>query len=215
LNLQTILFALTKAKVKSLKLMAETQRIARITALFDDSSSVLISPVSGCCLAQVPNVAKKPVKQILHDISRYLSLFLIQNRSRDHSRTSIYSLQSEGEIVLYRADNTPCIAEYTIRTKTERNAITCMAQINPMRTHLMDISTRQTSTKKSLEKQVVFFGHANGQISLFQGSDYFSLSHRVPDERRGGGVFLPPEIEKLSDVPSKIFNTFCQIFRLS
>jgi len=54
------------------------------------------------------------------------------------------------------------MAEYKIQTKTEQYAITCMTLINPMRTHL---NTRE----KSLEKQLIFFGHANGYISLFQG----------------------------------------------
>lgn len=40
-----------------------------------------------------------------------------------------------------------------------------MALINPIRTHLFNIN----ATEKSLEKQMIFFGHANGYISLFQG----------------------------------------------
>ena len=40
-----------------------------------------------------------------------------------------------------------------------------MALINPTRTHLVHINTLE----KSLEKQMIFFGHANGYISLFQG----------------------------------------------
>ncbi|CAF0891715.1 unnamed protein product [Rotaria sordida] len=70
LNLHTILFSITKTKVKSLKLFTDMQRIARIIALAEDNSSILISPVSGCCLTYVSNIAKKPIKQILHDISR-------------------------------------------------------------------------------------------------------------------------------------------------
>ena len=71
LNLPTLLFSITKTKVKSLKLLTNAQRIARITALSEDYSIILISPVSGCCLTYVSNISKKPVKQILHDISRY------------------------------------------------------------------------------------------------------------------------------------------------
>jgi hypothetical protein len=71
LNLHTILFAITKTKVNSLKLITDTQRITRITTLLEDYSGIIMSPVSGCCLAYVPNITKKPIKQILHDISRY------------------------------------------------------------------------------------------------------------------------------------------------
>ncbi|CAF2606103.1 unnamed protein product [Rotaria sp. Silwood2] len=166
LNLDTILFSITKVKVKSLKLFTDMQRIARITALAEDNSSILISPVSGCCLNYVSNIAKKPIKQILHDISR----------------SNIYSLQFDGEIVLYRADNNPCVAEYKIRTKSEQYAITCMTLINPMRTQLFNINTMQTSVEKSLDKQVVFFGHANGYISLFQGDSLIMepiLAHKT------------------------------------
>jgi hypothetical protein len=46
------------------------QRIARMIAILEDYSSILISPVSGCCLTYMQNIAKKPIKQILHDISR-------------------------------------------------------------------------------------------------------------------------------------------------
>ncbi|CAF2848054.1 unnamed protein product [Rotaria sp. Silwood2] len=162
----TILFSITKVKVKSLKLFTDMPRIARITALAEDNSSILISPVSGCCLNYVSNIAKKPIKQILHDISR----------------SNIYSLQFDGEIVLYRADNNPCVAEYKIRTKSEQYAITCMTLINPMRTQLFNINTMQTSVEKSLDKQVVFFGHANGYISLFQGDSLIMepiLAHKT------------------------------------
>ncbi|CAF5204597.1 unnamed protein product, partial [Rotaria magnacalcarata] len=96
------------------------QHIARIIVLVEDNSSILISPVSGCCLNYVSNIAKKPIKQILHDVSR----------------SSIYSLQSDGEIVLYRADNNRCVAEYRIRTKSEQYAITCMTLIHPICTQL-------------------------------------------------------------------------------
>lgn len=53
-----------------------------------------------------------------------------------------------------------------------------MTLINPMRTQLMNISTIETSIGKSLEKPAIFFGHANGYISLFQGiqSEFLFLS---------------------------------------
>ena len=70
LNLCTLLFAITHSKVTSLKLFIDTKRTARLIALLEDFSSILISPVSGCCLTYIPNIAKKPIKQILHDISR-------------------------------------------------------------------------------------------------------------------------------------------------
>lgn len=44
-----------------------------------------------------------------------------------------------------------------------------MALINPMRTHLFTLGTTQLSTEKSLAQQAIFFGHANGYITLFQG----------------------------------------------
>jgi WD40 repeat protein len=44
-----------------------------------------------------------------------------------------------------------------------------MTLVNPMHTHLVSIKTIETSKEKSLEKQIIFFGHANGYISLFQG----------------------------------------------
>ena len=84
-------------------------------------------------------------------------------------RSTIYSLQLDGEIILYRTHNNPCVAEYKIRTKSEQYTVTCMALIDPMHTHLFDLSTMTTSTEKSLKKQVILFGHANGYISLFQG----------------------------------------------
>jgi hypothetical protein len=70
LNLHTLVFSITKTKVKSMKLFTNTQKLARITAILDDYSSILLSPVSGCCLTYIPNIAKKAIKQILHDISR-------------------------------------------------------------------------------------------------------------------------------------------------
>ncbi len=70
LNLHTLLFSITNTKVTSLKLFTNTQRIARLCALLEDYSGILISPVSGSCLTYVPNLAKNPIKQILHDISR-------------------------------------------------------------------------------------------------------------------------------------------------
>ncbi len=45
-----------------------------------------------------------------------------------------------------------------------------------MRTHLYSLASMQTSTEKSLEKQAIFFGHANGYISLFQGYLFEILS---------------------------------------
>jgi hypothetical protein len=70
LNLHTLLFSITNTKVISLKLFTNTQRITRLCALLEDYSGILISPVSGCCLTYIPNLGKKPIKQILHDISR-------------------------------------------------------------------------------------------------------------------------------------------------
>lgn len=70
LNLRTILFAITNNKVTSLKLFTDTSRTARLIALLEDYSSILISPVSGSCLTSIPNLSKNPIKQILHDISR-------------------------------------------------------------------------------------------------------------------------------------------------
>lgn len=70
LNLRTLLFAMTNIKVTTLKLFTDTQRTARLLALLEDYSSILISPVTGCCLTYLPNLSKKPIKQILHDISR-------------------------------------------------------------------------------------------------------------------------------------------------
>ena len=61
LNLHTLLFSVIKTKVRTLKLFNDTQEIARILALLDDYSCVLISPITGCCLTHVPNVAKKPI----------------------------------------------------------------------------------------------------------------------------------------------------------
>ncbi|CAF3769661.1 unnamed protein product [Adineta steineri] len=153
LNLHTLLFSMTKSKVLALKLFTDIQKIARVTVILEDYSCILISPVSGCCLTYVPNTAKKPIKQILHDISR----------------SSIYSLQFNGEIILYHTYNNPCVAQYKIQTKSEQYAITCMTLINPMRTHLFSLNATQISTEKSLGKQAIFFGHANGYISLFQG----------------------------------------------
>ncbi|CAF3364498.1 unnamed protein product [Rotaria sp. Silwood1] len=190
LNLNTILFSTTKTKIKSLKLFTDMHRTARVTALSEDNSCILISPVSGCCLTYVSNIAKKPIKQILHDISR----------------SSIYLLQFDGEIVLYRADNNPCVAEYKIRTKSEQYAITCMTLINPMRTQLFNIHTMQTSTEKSLEKQVVFFGHANGYISLFQGESLVMepiLAHK--------NSILCLETSRASMDMSNILFTNCEI----
>ncbi|CAF4438789.1 unnamed protein product, partial [Adineta steineri] len=60
---------MTKSKVLALKLFTDIQKIARVTVILEDYSCILISPVSGCCLTYVPNTAKKPIKQILHDIS--------------------------------------------------------------------------------------------------------------------------------------------------
>ncbi|UJR27655.1 hypothetical protein I4U23_008936 [Adineta vaga] len=152
LNLHTVLFSVIKTKVRTLKLFNDTQKIARILALLDDYSCVLI-PITGCCLTHVPNVAKKPIKQVLHDISR----------------SSIYSLHFDGEIVLYRTHNDPCVAEYKIQSKSEQSTITCMTLINPMRTHLFSLGAMEISTEKSLANQAIFFGHSNGYISLFQG----------------------------------------------
>ncbi|CAF0910189.1 unnamed protein product [Didymodactylos carnosus] len=98
-----------------------------------------------------------------------LRLTLGSNRiGRITALSSIYTLQYNGQIILYRAENTPCSAEYIVETKAERYEITCIAIINPSRTHLMSISVVTTTTKKSLEQQAIFFGHANGKISLFQ-----------------------------------------------
>jgi hypothetical protein len=47
-----------------------------------------------------------------------------------------------------------------------------MTLINPMRTHLVHINIRE----KSLEKQMIFFGHANGYISLFQGDPLIMMT---------------------------------------
>jgi len=104
--------------------------------------------------------------------------------STDHLnlfRSSIYSLDFDGEIILYRTDNNPCIAEYKIRAKSEQYAITCMTLINPMRTHLYSLGAMETSTEKSLGKQAIFFGHTNGYISLFQGYLFEVLSLLILD----------------------------------
>ncbi|CAF0801787.1 unnamed protein product [Adineta ricciae] len=165
LKLHTLVFSILKTNVRTLKVFKDTQRTSRLLAMLDDYSCVLISPVSGCCLTRMPNVAKKDIKQVLHDISR----------------SSIYALDFDGEIVLYRAHNDPCVAEYKIRSKSEQSAITCMALINPMRTHLFTLGTMQISTEKSLAKQAIFFGHANGYITLFQGDSLIMeplLAHR-------------------------------------
>ena len=70
LNLRTLLFAITNSKVISLKLFTDSSRTARLLALLEDYSSILISPISGCCLTSIPNLSKKSIKQIIHDISR-------------------------------------------------------------------------------------------------------------------------------------------------
>jgi hypothetical protein len=70
LNLHTLLFSIIKTKILSLKLFTNIQHTARIIALLEDYSSLIISPASGCCLTRIPNIGKKPIKQILHDISR-------------------------------------------------------------------------------------------------------------------------------------------------
>ncbi|CAM4769649.1 unnamed protein product [Rotaria magnacalcarata] len=190
LHLHTILFSIINTKVKSLKLFTDMQHIARIIVLVEDNSSILISPVSGCCLNYVSNIAKKPIKQILHDVSR----------------SSIYSLQSDGEIVLYRADNNRCVAEYRIRTKSEQYAITCMTLIHPICTQLFNITTMQTTIEKSLENQIVFLGHANGYISLFQGDSLIMepiLAHK--------SSILCLETSRTSMKTSKILFTNCEV----
>jgi hypothetical protein len=70
LNLPNLLFSIIKNKILSLKLFTDTQQTSRIIALLEDYSGILISPVSGACLTYIPNIGKKPIKQILHDISR-------------------------------------------------------------------------------------------------------------------------------------------------
>jgi hypothetical protein len=70
LNLPNLLFSIIKNKILSLKLFTDIQQTSRIIALLEDYSGILISPVSGACLTYIPNIGKKPIKQILHDISR-------------------------------------------------------------------------------------------------------------------------------------------------
>jgi hypothetical protein len=71
LNLPTMLFSIVKGQVRSLRLVTDTQRTTRMVALLKDDSSVLLSPVSGSSLTSAPNISQKPIKQILHDISRH------------------------------------------------------------------------------------------------------------------------------------------------
>ena len=121
-------------------------------------------------------------------------------------RSNIYSLQFDGEVILYHAHNNPCVAEYQIQTKSEAYAITCMTLINPMRTHLVSINSMQTSREKSLENQAIFFGHANGYISLYQGDLLIMqpiLAHR--------NSIVCLETSRASMDKSNIFFTNCEI----
>ena len=121
-------------------------------------------------------------------------------------RSSVYSLQFNGEIVLYRAQNTPCVAEYKIRTKSQHSAITCMAIVNPMRTHLYGIHALPPLMKKSLEHQAIFFGHANGCISLFQGD---SLLMEPVRAHQSAVVCL--EASRASMEASNVSLTHCEV----
>ena len=90
------------------------------------------------------------------------------------TRSQIYSLQFNGEILLYQSDRNPCQAEYKIQTQSQKSMITSMTLIHPMHTNLVHIETFQNSKEKSFEKQLIFFGHSNGYISLYQG-DLFTM----------------------------------------
>jgi len=81
-----------------------------------------------------------------------------------------------------------------------------MTLINPMRTHLVNINTMQTSIEKSLEKQAIFFGHTNGYISLFQG-DSFLMEPRLAHENS----IICLETSRASMEKSNIVFTNCEI----
>lgn len=166
-DLPTMLFSLIPQPVKSMQLITDGQKLARLIVLLDNSSSLLLSPVSGSILTSIPHIGAQPVKQILHDITR----------------SNFYALQNDGEILLYDTENTPCIAEYKVQTKSLRASITCMALINPNRTNLLTIPNTSPSIESSLDKPLIFFGHANGYISLYQGLFFSEHRSTVSTER--------------------------------
>jgi hypothetical protein len=45
-----------------------------------------------------------------------------------------------------------------------------MTVVHPIRTHIMDIHTRSPLFEQAIDKALIFFGHANGYLSLFQGT---------------------------------------------
>lgn len=97
--------------------------------------------------------------------------------------STVYCLHSDGEIVLYLTQHDPCVAQYKIQAESEHHAVTCMTILNPTRTHLFSLGSMNISTEKSLAKPMIFFGHADGYISLFQG-DTISMepvqAHQTP-----------------------------------
>jgi hypothetical protein len=77
LNLSTMLLSMIQQQVKSLKLTTDGQQTTRIVVLMSNDCSTFLSPVSGACLAHVPNMAQKPIKQVLHDMTRYENIRIL------------------------------------------------------------------------------------------------------------------------------------------
>jgi hypothetical protein len=78
-----------------------------------------------------------------------------------------------------------------------------MTLVNSMRTHLVNIKTIQISKEKS---QAIFFGHANGYISLFQGDSFIMkpiLAHK--------NSIVCLETSRASMEKSNILFTNCEI----
>ena len=69
-HLPTTVFSSTTNSVKMFRMFKDSKQNVRLTALLGDQSSLILSPISGARLVSVPNISKKPIKQILHDISR-------------------------------------------------------------------------------------------------------------------------------------------------
>jgi len=78
-----------------------------------------------------------------------------------------------------------------------------MTLVNSMRTHLVNIKTIQISKEKS---QAIFFGHANGYISLFQDDSFVMkpiLAHK--------NSIVCLETSRASMEKSNILFTNCEI----
>lgn len=86
-------------------------------------------------------------------------------------------------MIFYRTDLSTSVARFRVESKRKSFSISSIVGVNSLKTHFADRIRTFFGKEKFREEVLIFLGHENGFISLFQSEEIFSHRNKNFRER--------------------------------